>query len=75
VAHDYWHVQASAADRVGLLAAAEHLAELVEDARSGAKVAPDPGFVYALNLLDERLYGPPPTSDRKASTILRARHW
>jgi hypothetical protein len=75
VSHDYWHVQASAADRVGLLATAEHLAELVEDARSEAKVAPDPGFVYALNLLDERLYGPPPTPDRNAPTILRARHW
>jgi hypothetical protein len=56
VFHDYWLIQAAAAERISQFAGTQELDDLVEEARRTAKDEADPGVVYALNLLDEKLY-------------------
>jgi hypothetical protein len=57
VFHDYWLIQIAAAERIAQFAGIQELNDLVEEARRMAKDEADPGVVYALTLIDEKLYG------------------
>lgn len=54
--HDYWLIQAAAAEQIAQFAGSQQLDDLIDEARRNAKDEPDPGVVYTLQLLDEKLY-------------------
>jgi hypothetical protein len=56
VFHDYWLIQAAAAERVAQFATTQELDNLIDEARRMAKDNTDPGAIYTLDLLDEKLY-------------------
>lgn len=55
--HDYWQIQAPAAERIAQLADTKDLDSLLDRIRGSAGDEPDPGLVYALSLLDQKFYG------------------
>lgn len=57
VFHDYWLVQVAAADRIAAFSGIEELSQLIEEARRRTEDQAERGVVYALKLLDAKLFG------------------
>lgn len=53
--HGYWLIQAAAGERMAEFAGTPELDDLVNEARRTAKDKPDPGVLYILGLLDQKL--------------------
>jgi hypothetical protein len=54
--HPYWSIQVAAAEKISEFITSVELDEVAAEARSKAKDKPDEGVIYALNVLDQKLY-------------------
>jgi hypothetical protein len=56
VFHSYWSIQVAAAEKISTFVTSLQLDEILAEARNKATNSPDDGVIYALNLLDQKLY-------------------